>query len=60
VVAEGVEDEATLEQLKTLGCDIVQGYFLSRPMAAADLPAWLRGSTWTRVAPEASSLRRVV
>jgi diguanylate cyclase (GGDEF)-like protein len=60
VVAEGVEDEATLEQLKTLGCDIVQGFFLSRPMAAAELPAWLRGSSWTRAAPEASGLRRVI
>jgi EAL domain-containing protein (putative c-di-GMP-specific phosphodiesterase class I) len=40
-VAEGVEDEATLHQLVALGCDAAQGYFVARPMRAADLPAWL-------------------
>jgi diguanylate cyclase (GGDEF)-like protein len=60
VVAEGVEDETTLEQLRGLGCDAVQGFFLSRPMAATELPAWLRGSVWTRSTPETASLRRVV
>jgi EAL domain-containing protein (putative c-di-GMP-specific phosphodiesterase class I) len=37
VVAEGVEDLATLEMLGQLGCDLAQGYFISRPMAAGDL-----------------------
>jgi len=37
VVAEGVEDAETLERLRELGCDLVQGYHLSRPVAAADL-----------------------
>jgi diguanylate cyclase (GGDEF)-like protein len=60
VVAEGVEDEATLEQLRALGCDYVQGFFLSRPIAATELPAWMRGSAWTRVIPEQPGLRRVV
>lgn len=32
VVAEGVEDEATLELLKQIGCDRVQGYLIGRPM----------------------------
>lgn len=31
VVAEGVEDEATLELLESLGVDLAQGYFLGRP-----------------------------
>ncbi|MFN8020242.1 MAG: EAL domain-containing protein [Acidimicrobiales bacterium] len=31
VVAEGVEDEATLELLHSLGCDVVQGYHLGKP-----------------------------
>ena len=31
VVAEGIEDVDTLEILDQLGCDIVQGYFISRP-----------------------------
>jgi diguanylate cyclase (GGDEF)-like protein len=41
VVAEGVEDPATLEQLDALGCDAVQGYYISRPVAADDLIQWL-------------------
>jgi EAL domain-containing protein (putative c-di-GMP-specific phosphodiesterase class I) len=37
VVAEGVEDLATLELLGQLGCDLAQGYFISRPMPADEL-----------------------
>lgn len=41
VVAEGVEDEATLKQLKQLGCDIVQGNLYSEPMPATEFRKWL-------------------
>jgi EAL domain-containing protein (putative c-di-GMP-specific phosphodiesterase class I) len=41
VVAEGVEDEATLNALRGLGCDIAQGFFLGRPSPAGELPALL-------------------
>ena len=41
VVAEGVEDQATWQELATLGCDSVQGFYLARPMPAAELAAWL-------------------
>ena len=37
VVAEGVEDEATLQHLKTLGCDTVQGYYISHPLPESEL-----------------------
>ena len=37
VVAEGVETQHAWEQLSELGCDIAQGYYLGRPMPAADL-----------------------
>ena len=37
MVAEGVEDLATLELLGQLGCDLAQGYFISRPMPADEL-----------------------
>ena len=37
VVAEGVEDEATFERLTKLGCEIIQGYFIARPMRAGDM-----------------------
>ena len=42
VVAEGVEDQATLERLGALGCDAVQGYYVSRPLPPDDLERWLR------------------
>jgi EAL domain-containing protein (putative c-di-GMP-specific phosphodiesterase class I) len=42
VVAEGVEDAATLDALRDLGCDLAQGYYVSRPLPAADFAAWLR------------------
>jgi diguanylate cyclase (GGDEF)-like protein len=59
VVAEGVEDEATFDQLCTLGCDMAQGYWLSRPLGAVDLAAWMRCSVWTRTVPEWKGLRLV-
>lgn len=59
VVAEGVEDEATVERLRGLSCDMVQGYLLSRPLAAEEVVAWMRGSVWTRAARDPASLRRV-
>jgi EAL domain-containing protein (putative c-di-GMP-specific phosphodiesterase class I) len=36
VIAEGVETENQLRLLKDVGCDIVQGYYFSRPLPAAD------------------------
>jgi EAL domain-containing protein (putative c-di-GMP-specific phosphodiesterase class I) len=41
VVAEGVEDALTLQQLDLLGCHAVQGYHISRPVAADELISWL-------------------
>jgi len=41
VVAEGIEDQATLELMRDLGCDLAQGYHLSRPMPASAVPGWL-------------------
>jgi diguanylate cyclase len=37
VVAEGVEEAATLDALTALGCDLAQGYYIARPTAAAEL-----------------------
>lgn len=42
LVAEGVEDERTLQVLRALGCDETQGYLHSRPLPAAELTTWLR------------------
>jgi EAL domain-containing protein (putative c-di-GMP-specific phosphodiesterase class I) len=41
VVAEGVENEAMMLRLKALGCDLAQGYHLSRPLPPARLLDWL-------------------
>jgi EAL domain-containing protein (putative c-di-GMP-specific phosphodiesterase class I) len=41
VVAEGVENEAVLSVLQRLGCDVAQGYLLSRPIPFPDLLAFL-------------------
>jgi EAL domain-containing protein (putative c-di-GMP-specific phosphodiesterase class I) len=40
MVAEGVEDAATLAAISNLGADVVQGYYLAPPMPARDLVAW--------------------
>lgn len=40
-VAEGIELAAQLEELTGLGCDLGQGYHLSRPLAADQLGRWL-------------------
>ena len=42
VVAEGVEDEHSWRILQDLGCDLVQGYFLAKPMSADSMTTWLR------------------
>lgn len=36
VVAEGIETEAEVEMLRTLGCDIIQGYYFGKPMPVAE------------------------
>jgi EAL domain-containing protein (putative c-di-GMP-specific phosphodiesterase class I) len=41
VVAEGVEDPATLARLRDLGCDFAQGFHIARPMDAEALTEWL-------------------
>ncbi|ABA56875.1 putative bifunctional diguanylate cyclase/phosphodiesterase [Nitrosococcus oceani] len=46
VTAEGIEDQATLEGLREIGCDYGQGYFLGRPMAPQDLENWIKESPW--------------
>jgi diguanylate cyclase (GGDEF)-like protein len=54
VVAEGVEDKVTWDRLAHLGCTAAQGYYLSKPMCASSLGAWLSQRTPQRhpVTPE--------
>jgi diguanylate cyclase (GGDEF)-like protein len=41
VVAEGVETAEELEWLRAHGCDVAQGYRISKPVMAAELPGWV-------------------
>jgi EAL domain-containing protein (putative c-di-GMP-specific phosphodiesterase class I) len=42
VVAEGVEDQATLKALKRLGCDAAQGFFFAKALDAATFLSWVK------------------
>jgi diguanylate cyclase (GGDEF)-like protein/PAS domain S-box-containing protein len=46
VCAEGVEDAITWRRLADLGCDLAQGYWMSRPLPAEDLMKWLVETSW--------------
>jgi diguanylate cyclase (GGDEF)-like protein/PAS domain S-box-containing protein len=46
VVAEGVESEEVLNILVELGCDMAQGYYISRPITANILTQWLHQTQW--------------
>jgi EAL domain-containing protein (putative c-di-GMP-specific phosphodiesterase class I) len=46
VVAEGVEDQATWDLLNGLGCDVAQGYYISRPLPSREVGLWLSGGKW--------------
>lgn len=61
VVPEGVEDAATLARLTEWGADTAQGFFISRPLGAEQLEAWLTAGTGTIVAElrALSGIRRV-
>jgi EAL domain-containing protein (putative c-di-GMP-specific phosphodiesterase class I)/AmiR/NasT family two-component response regulator len=41
VIAEGIEDQRAWEMLRDKGCDFGQGYFMGRPMTAANLGPWI-------------------
>ena len=43
-VAEGVQDAESWTMLREMGCDAVQGYYLSRPLSSEDCGAWLANS----------------
>ncbi len=45
-VAEGVETEAQMEALRSLGCDVIQGFLVARPISNDDLAAWVQQTHW--------------
>ena len=52
VVAEGVESLEIFQKLEQLGCDIAQGYHVSRPMDAAKLKKWMSQNSDTYPLPQ--------
>ncbi len=46
VVAEGIETEAAAHALEAMGCDHGQGYWIARPMPAAQIRDWCTGERW--------------
>lgn len=59
VIAEGVETERQLAFLQRHGCDQIQGYYFSKPLAAADL-GWLLTQDRRLQMPEAVSFKRTL
>jgi EAL domain-containing protein (putative c-di-GMP-specific phosphodiesterase class I) len=57
-VAEGVEDQGILNRLTELGCDVAQGYHISRPLPPDRLEQWMSSfplrSTWLSAAGAAA------
>jgi len=45
IIAEGVETEAQLQILRSLGCNEAQGYFFAKPMCAEDMAQYLRSAS---------------
>ncbi|MCA1683068.1 MAG: EAL domain-containing protein, partial [Actinobacteria bacterium] len=56
LVAEGVEDAETWNMLKALGCDVIQGYHLSKPLAEHELLSWI--ADYRRPLAEVTPLQR--
>lgn len=49
VTAEGVESLAILDKLKAYGCDIAQGYYLSKPLSFVEFNQWMQQAEWQPV-----------
>jgi diguanylate cyclase (GGDEF)-like protein len=57
VVAEGIEDQATLEWLTNNNCDMAQGYFISKPKPIDELNTWLAQSKYFHTKPNLVRLK---
>jgi EAL domain-containing protein (putative c-di-GMP-specific phosphodiesterase class I) len=51
VVAEGVEDQVCWDALRAMGCDVAQGYALSRPIPVSAFDQWLQDRRDAAVRP---------
>jgi diguanylate cyclase (GGDEF)-like protein len=59
-VAEGIEDAFTFERLRALGCELAQGFHMSRPLPADSLMSWwdIHTAPPTNPAPEYGAMPR--
>jgi EAL domain-containing protein (putative c-di-GMP-specific phosphodiesterase class I) len=48
VVAEGIENQQTLDMLIGMGCDYGQGFYIGRPMPIGEMPPWVEASNWRK------------
>ncbi|MFN8126425.1 MAG: EAL domain-containing protein [Candidatus Nanopelagicales bacterium] len=55
LVAEGIEDQADLEAVTRLGCDLGQGFHICPPLPAADVEQWFRARVATVPVPRAAT-----
>ena len=55
VVAEGIEDEGVATVLAGLGCDVIQGYWVSRPVPMPALIGWMRARSAETALPSAGA-----
>ncbi|EHR59376.1 bifunctional diguanylate cyclase/phosphodiesterase [Saccharomonospora cyanea] len=56
VVAEGVEEDLARDQLEAMGCDVAQGYLISRPLSEDRLEAWLQARTARSLDPASEAV----
>ena len=56
VIAEGVETSEQGLALMEMGCELAQGYYISKLMAAKDLPSWVKNwkvdASWLNVSAD--------
>ncbi len=57
VVAEGVENKHQLDKLRQIGCDEIQGYYISRPQPASEMGDWLAVAEKTNMIAAAHKAR---
>jgi len=56
VVAEGVESDAAWRRLRSMGCELAQGFLIAEPLTAREVPAWL--AAWGHRARELTATKR--
>jgi EAL domain-containing protein (putative c-di-GMP-specific phosphodiesterase class I) len=58
VVAEGIENQQTLDMLIGMGCDYGQGFYIGRPMPIGEMPRWMEAGNWRKSGDIGGLVRR--